>query len=167
MSDEAREHILAYLASHNTLTLATERDGKPWANALFYVNDGFTLYFVSDPKTRHADHLKNNPRVAATIQDDHRDWRTIQGVQLEGRCEEITHPIESARALTVYAAKFPFIGDLIRAPKELGAAMAKARFHKVTPTWIRLIDNTRGFGFKEEIDLAEDGSNVPPQGRSG
>jgi uncharacterized protein len=147
----ARDRILAYLAAHNTLTLATEREGKPWANALFYANDDFTLYFVSDPKTRHADHLKNNPRVAATIQDDQRDWRAIQGVQIEGRCSEITNPIESARALTVYAGKFPFIADLLRAPKELGSAMAKARFHKITPTWIRLIDNARGFGFKEEI----------------
>jgi len=147
----ARDRILAYLAAHNTLTLATEREGKPWANALFYANDDFTLYFVSDPKTRHADHLKNNPRVAATIQDDQRDWRAIQGVQIEGRCSEITNPIESARALTVYAGKYPFIAGLLRAPKELGSAMAKARFHKITPTWIRLIDNTRGFGFKEEI----------------
>lgn len=151
MSDATRDRILAYLAAHNTLTLATEHDGKPWANALFYANEAFTLYFVSDPKTRHAGHLKNNPHVAATIQDDQRDWRAIQGVQLEGACQEITNPVEAARALTVYASKYPFVGDLLRAPKEIGSAMAKARFHKLTPTWIRLIDNTRGFGFKEEI----------------
>jgi hypothetical protein len=153
MSDDARARILAYLAAHSTLTLATEREGKPWANALFYANDGFTFYFVSDPKTRHADHLRRNPRVAATINEDQDDWRAIQGVQLEGVCEEITNPVEAARALKIYAAKYPFIADLLRAPKELGSAMAKARFHKITPTWIRLIDNTRGFGFKEEIYL--------------
>ena len=155
MDNETRERILAYLSAHNTLTLATERDGAPWANALFYANDGWTLYFVSDPRTRHVDHLKHDARVAATIQDDQRDWRTIQGVQLEGKCEEITNPVESARALTVYAAKFPFVKDMLTAPKEIGAAMSKARFHKITPTWIRLIDNTRGLGHKEEIDLAE------------
>ena len=159
MNDDARERILAYIAAHNTLTLATERDGKPWANAVFYANDGFTFYFVSDPQTRHADHLRNNPRVAGTIQDDQRDWRAIQGVQLEGTCEEITNPFESARALTIYAAKYPFIGDLLRAPKEIGSAMAKARFHKLTPAWIRLTDNTRGFGHKEEI--RRDGEGGP------
>lgn len=153
MSDDTRARILAYLAAHNTLTLATERAGKPWANAVFYANDEFTLYFVSDPKTRHADHLQHNARIAATIQDEQRDWRAIQGIQLEGACEEITNPIQVAHALAIYARKFPFIGDLIRAPKEIGAAMAKARWHKITPTWIRLIDNTRGFGFKEEIRL--------------
>ena len=156
MDNEIREHIFAYLAAHNTLTLATEHAGAPWANAVFYANEGWTLYFVSDPKTRHVDHLRHNARIAATIQDDHRDWRSIQGIQLEGRCAEITNPVESARALAVYAAKFPFIKDLIAAPKEIGAAMSTARFHKITPTWIRLIDNTHGFGHKEEIDLTKD-----------
>ena len=156
MNSETRERILAYLAAHNTLTLATACDGAPWANALFYANDGWTLYFVSDPTTRHVDHLRHNARVAATIQDDHRDWRTIQGVQLEGRCDEITNPVESARALAVYAAKFLFVKDLLGAPQEIGAAMSKARWHKITPTWIRLIDNTRGLGHKEEIDLTKE-----------
>jgi uncharacterized protein YhbP (UPF0306 family) len=151
MGDETRERILAYLAAHNTLTLATAIDGKPWANAVFYANDGFTFYFVSDPKTRHAHHLKTNASVAGTIQDEQKDWRSIQGIQLEGHCVEITNPIESAKALAIYVAKFPFIGDLLRAPKEIASAMTKARWHKLTPVWIRLIDNTRGFGFKEEI----------------
>jgi uncharacterized protein YhbP (UPF0306 family) len=156
MTNEIHAHILAYLVAHNTLTLATERDGVPWANAVFYANDGWMIYFVSDPKTRHVDHLRHNASIAATIQDDQRDWRSIQGVQLEGRCEEITNPVESAHALAVYAAKFSFIKDLIAAPKEIGSAMSAARFHKITPTWIRLIDNTRGFGHKEEIDLTKD-----------
>jgi uncharacterized protein YhbP (UPF0306 family) len=153
VSDEARDRILAFIAAHNTLTLATECRGKPWANALFYANDDFTLYFMSDPKTRHADHLKNNPHVAATVQDDQHDWRAIQGVQFEGTCHEITNPVEATRALTIYATKYPFIGELLRAPKEIDSAMAKARFYKLTPAWIRLIDNARGFGFKEEIHL--------------
>jgi hypothetical protein len=145
--------MLAFLAAHNTLTLATEREGKPWANALFYANDGFSFYVVSDSTTRHTENLKHNQHVAATINQDHRDWRAIQGVQLEGVCEAMTSPFDSAHALVVYSAKFPFIADLLRAPRELGAAFAKARFYKITPTWIRLIDNTRGFGHKEEIRL--------------
>jgi len=151
MGDETRDRILAFLAAHSTLTLATASDDKPWASAVFYANDGFTIYFVSDPKTRHADYIKNNASVAGAIQDDQKDWRMIQGIQLEGACEEITNPIEAAKALAIYAAKFPFIGNLIHAPKEIASAMAKARWHKITLTWIRLIDNTRGMGHKEDI----------------
>ncbi len=162
MDDAAHARILAYLAAHNTLTLATERDGRAWAAALFYANDGLTLYFLSEPKTRHAQNLAANPRVAATIHEDARDWRAIQGIQVEGTCEEITNPIESARALAVYAAKFRFVRDLLHAPKELGAAMAKARFYKITPAWVRLIDNTRGLGFKEEIHNPVEAARTPP-----
>jgi uncharacterized protein len=153
---DTRAHMLAYIAAHHTLTLATEQDGRPWASSLFYANDGFTLYFVSDPETQHAKNLKNNPRVAVTIAEDHRDWRAITGLQLEGTCEEIGHPVDAARALAVYATKFSFIGDLLRAPNALGSAMAKARFHRINPRWVRLIDNTRGFGHKEEIHLGAD-----------
>lgn len=42
-------------------------------------------------------------------------------------------------------------------PKEIGNAMAKARFHRLTPTWIRLTDNTSGFGHKEAIHLDAEG----------
>jgi len=150
---DAREHILAYIASHHVLTLATEHNHVPWAASLFYANDGLTLYFVSDPETRHAQNIAANPHVAATIHEDYDDWRSIQGVQLEGACREITDPIESARARVVYASKFPFIADLLRAPRELGAAFARARWYKIEPTWARFTDNTRGFGWKEVLSL--------------
>jgi hypothetical protein len=155
MNDARLTHLLAYITAHNTLTLATEQDGRPWAASLFYANEGFTLYFVSDPGTRHAKNLQGNPRVAATIADDQRDWRAIAGLQLEGTCEAIGNPVDAARARAVYGAKFPFIGDRLRAPGELGSALASARFHKITPCWVRLTDNTRGFSHKEEIHLGE------------
>jgi len=155
MSDPRLTRLLAYITAHHTLTLATEQDGRPWAASLFYANEGFTLYFVSDPGTQHAKNLKGNPRVAATIAADQGDWRAITGLQLEGTCEEIGNPVDAARALAVYGAKFPFIADLLQAPGELGSAMAGARFHKITPRWVRLTDNTRGFGHKEEIHLGE------------
>ncbi len=150
-----RDRILAFLSAHHTLTLATEYQGRPWANALFYVNEGFTLYFISDPKTRHADHLRNNPHVAATIQEDQGDWRALKGVQLEGTCRTLTRATDTAHALGLYVNKYAFLGDLLHAPKEIAAAMAKVRFHQIAPTWIRLTDNARGFGFKEEITFEE------------
>jgi hypothetical protein len=137
------KRILAYLAHHNTLTLATERGGIPFACSLFYVNDNFELYFVSETKTRHAENLQNNPRVAAAIHEDYRDWRVIQGVQVEGACAVVSDPIESARVLALYAVKFPFVAQL--------GALAKVSPYTVTPRWVRFVDNTRGFGFKEEL----------------
>ncbi len=152
---DARELILAYIESHNTLTLATTTEGIPWATSLFYSNDDFILYFLSEPGTRHAQYLAASARVAATISEDYSQWREIKGIQLEGTCEQITDPVGSARALVVYAKKFPFVGDFLRAPQELGQALAKSKWYRIKPTWVRLIDNSRGFGWKQAIELEE------------
>jgi uncharacterized protein YhbP (UPF0306 family) len=148
-----RELILAYIASHTTLTLATAQDGIPWAASLFYANDDFTLYFLSEPGTRHAQYLAANARVAATIYEDYRNWREIKGIQLEGTCEEITDPIGTARAMMIYGKKFPFIGEFLRAPQELGQALSKAKWYRIKPKWVRLVDNSRGFGWKQVVEL--------------
>ncbi len=150
--------LLAYIESHNTLTLAAAQAEVPWAASLFYANDEFTLYFLSEPETRHAQYIAANARVAGTITEDHRNWREIKGIQFEGICEVIGDPIASARALMVYGKKFPFIADLIRAPQELGQALVKARWYRIRLTWVRLTDNTRGFGWKQAIELK--GGNV-------
>ena len=42
-NEELKGMVLDYLKTHNTMTLATTRDNRPWAASLFYANDGFTL----------------------------------------------------------------------------------------------------------------------------
>lgn len=81
MSDDAARE---YLAGHNVMTLATHGPMGLWAAAVFYVNDGWQLYFLSAGHTRHATNLAASPRVAATIQEDYADWEAIKGIQLEG-----------------------------------------------------------------------------------
>ena len=84
MSDAVRQAALDYLATHQVLTLATHGDGVVWAAAVFYVHEGWSLYFLSAGHTRHARNIANQPRVAGTIQEDYRDWGAIKGIQLEG-----------------------------------------------------------------------------------
>lgn len=144
----ARNQIVSFLAAHNVLTLATEREGKPWAASLFYASEGLVLYFLSDPGTRHVQNLTANPRVSVTVHEEYRNWSDIQGVQLEGACELVASPAESARAMAVYASKFPFLRDAVSHPRELGSALAKAKWYRINPHWARLVDNTRGFGWK-------------------
>ena len=144
--NETRNRIIAFLEAHNTLTLATESNSIPFACSLFYVNDQLDLYFISETKTRHALNIEKNLAVGVTISADHRDWLTIQGIQLDGTCE-LLGAVQTVRPLALYVKKFPFVATL-------GTAMAKVKFFKITPRWVRLIDNTRGFGFKEEIDLS-------------
>ena len=69
-----KKTIIAYMEIHNTLSLATEKDGAPHAATVFYVNTGFEIYFLSSPSTRHGEHLAHNPRVSATIDEDYSNW---------------------------------------------------------------------------------------------
>jgi uncharacterized protein len=149
-----RSRIAECLESHTTLTLATVgENGLPAAAAVFYAHDAdLNLYFLSEASTRHGQNLTVNPQVAGTIQVDGQDWRSIQGLQLRGLVSPV--PMSGlAHAASVYGRKFAFVGALLaggEGPGVLTGPLARARFWVLRPTWLRLIDNTVGFGFKEE-----------------
>lgn len=152
MPEPLGERVLDYLRGHHVMTLATHGDSGPWAAAVFYVNDGFTLYCLSAPSSRHGTNLAQNPRVSATIQEDCADWPEIKGVQLEGAACEISGE-EERRARSLYGEKYPVVGKLAQAPAAIVKAMAKVRWYKVVPERLYFIDNSAGFGHRDEIDL--------------
>lgn len=147
-----RPQALDYLATHHTLTVATAGPDGPWAAALFYANDAFVLYWLSDPGSRHSLNIAHNPRVAITIHEDYRDWRMIQGLQMEGTAERLGAPGSAEGPMRIYAAKYPFLRDWRNPPPALAAALDSARVYRFTPSRVLLIDNTRGFGHRDEID---------------
>jgi len=151
-SDAVRQKALAYLGAHHVMTLATVADGVPWAAAVFYVNSGCDLFFLSSPASRHCVNLAGNPRVAATVQEDYDDWPKIKGVQLEGMAREISGA-EEAAARKLYGEKFPLIGRIAQAPAFIVKALAKVRWYKLEPTRLYMIDNSVGFGHRDEIKL--------------
>ena len=149
-----RADALNYLRAHNTLTLATGGPSERWAAALFYVNDDFTLYWLSDPQARHSQHVARDPRVAVAIHEDYRDWRVIQGIQMEGLAEEVGEIRAAERPMRLYTAKYPFLGDRRNPPAALAEALERTRVYRFTPNRVFFIDNTRGFGHREEVDPA-------------
>lgn len=137
------------LAACTVLNLAYADEDGPQACAVFFAPapDG-SLVFVSSRSTRHGRALASDPagvRVAFTVQDDDQDWRTLRGVQGRGVCHRLTGAdLDAARA--AYVDRFPFAADDGR----LARALASADHWSVHPTWLRLIDNSRGFGHKTE-----------------
>jgi len=145
---------LDYLGTHHVMTLATHGPAGPWAAAVFYVSDGTTLYFLSSPSSRHCRNLSDNPQVAVTIHEDYADWPQIKGIQAEGVAREISGDDErQARAL--YGAKYPVVGKLAQAPAAIVKALAKVRWYRFEPQRMVFIDNTAGFGHRDEIDCRE------------
>ena len=139
--------IKQFLSGHTTLTLATvAEDGRPQAAPLFYAEmDDLSLIFISERKARHSQNVSRDNRVAATIYADGQQWQNIQGLQIEGICAGLAG--QAARAARrVYLNKYPFI----KQNKILWLMLNTITFYKITPTWMRLIDNSQGFGHKEE-----------------
>ena len=140
-----------YLRDHHVMTLATHGPEGVWAAAVFYVNDGFQLYFLSAGHTRHAQNMAAAPRVAATIQEDYADWTAIQGIQLEGTVWLLAGK-ERETALALYAKKYSFLNQPIAVVE---AALMRVNWYCLSPERLYFVDNSRGFGHRDEIELAE------------
>ena len=143
----------ALLAECRTASLATvdEQDRPHAANIQYVHDDRLRLYFVSSEDAAHSRHIETNPTVALTVyHHDDQDPANIHGLQLHGRAQPITDQAERRRVLALYTARFPFITT----DPALRAAVEMQTFYRFTPTWVRLIDNRRGFGWKVEIDMA-------------
>ena len=157
-SDELRRDALAYLRAHNTVSLATNGTDGPWASSVFYVNLGVNLYFLSEPTTRHSRNVESNPLIAATINEDYKDWREIKGIQMTATCAEVWAKVETARALAAYVRKYPFVASFLR-PGQLLQGMQIAgrpfnvRLYKVRPTQMLFLNNARGFSNRGEIPV--------------
>jgi len=151
-----RPAIRGLLDAHSTLTLATCGPDGPWAAAVFFASDdAFNLYFVSDTRTRHGRDLAANGRAAGTVHPDCSDWGEVRGVQMEGAVS-ILDGSERQAALECYLAKFPRVRSMHEQPCDDDEARIASRLRQATlfqlmPERIRLIDNSRGFGFKAEL----------------
>ncbi len=139
-----------FFAAHSTLALAAlGPGGAPLAAPLFFAaDDELNLYVVSAADSRHSLAIARDGRVAASVYAETWDWQSIHGVQLEGVARALSGPERDA-ALAVYAAKFPFV-------QGMAALLDASTFYRITPHWIRWIDNRQGFGHKEEWRAEED-----------
>ena len=157
MPDALREQVEGYLREHHVMTLASHGDEGAWAAAVFYAHDGFAIYFLSAASSRHGRNLARNPRASAAIHEDYADWREIKGIQMEGRVALLAGD-EAEQARCVYGAKFPVVGKLGEAPAKIVEALAKVSWYKLVPERLYFIDNSAGFGHRDEIDLRRTGS---------
>lgn len=146
---DPRQLALDYLATHQVMTLATSGPGGVWAAAVFYVNDGFNLIFLSAGHTRHVLNFTAVPQVAATIQEDYRDWQPIKGIQLEGQVSLLTN-VSRETSISRYLQKFPF---LAQADAKMQNALAKVNWYLLQPERLYFIDNSLGLGHRDEIRL--------------
>lgn len=150
---ELESAILEELRQRTVLTLAVTGNAGPHAVSLMYAHDAFDIYWLSDPKSRHSEHLASNSSAAVTIAAQYEDFRNIRGLQMLGKGDRVTDADEERLGFDLLRARFPFLkkfalGNLAR---HLGAAA----IYLFRPATLTLIDNSRGFAFKQTLSLAD------------
>lgn len=159
-SQDLRAETREYLARHNTVSLATDGPDGLWATTVFYVNLDLSLYFLSEPKTRHVQNVLRNSSIAATVNEDYHDWRQIKGIQMSAMCEEVKGKRELARALAAYVRKYPFVAQFLSPSQFLrgmsvGGHALDVRLYRLRPTRLLYLDNERGFSNRQEVPLED------------
>lgn len=151
--------IKSYLEGHNAMSLSTLHQGQAHAASVFYVNTGFDLYFISSPSSRHGEDLASNAQAAATINEDYRNWADIKGLQLSGKVSQLGRLADHSEIAAAFTQKFPDVGRFFRKPDEMSDAMtskvAKVLCYRFRPSHIFYIDNSLGFGHREELVLSD------------
>lgn len=128
------KRIVDFIKRHHVLTLATvSSEGEPYCAACFYAYDKERnrLIFTSDDTTRHAQEMLQSAKVAIGITLETRIVGKVQGAQICGVAER-----GDERDKAEYIKRFPYV------------AVAPLNIWAVTPTFIKLTDNTLGFGKK-------------------
>ena len=128
-----------------TMTIATiGMDGEPHAAAVYFVcDDQINFYFFSDIESQHTLDITHEPRAAITVNGEHGGWQEIHGLQMRGVITAEQSKSEWQGAWDLYQTKFPFVSNL----QEI---IVINQIYVFKPHWIRLIDNRKGFGFKQE-----------------
>ncbi|MBN1316241.1 MAG: pyridoxamine 5'-phosphate oxidase family protein [Anaerolineales bacterium] len=143
-----KKQVIRFLEQESTLTLATTSpEGTPNAADLYFVsNDALELFFISEPDANHAVNISQNDQIAATIHSTTWDWREIKGLQLRGSCSQVTGTRKRMAALHVYGKKFKFM-------PAFSAIVARHNVYRIIPSWLRWLDNSVSFGYKQESEL--------------
>lgn len=152
--DEKAQLMLDYLATHNTIILSTFGEDAPWATPVFFVNRGFRIYFLSEVTTIHSCNLRQNSLMAASITEDYRDFRKIQGIQLKGHAYLVNNLKETALVLALYFKKYPAAKHIFQTPTSF-KGVSKARWHCIIPEFLRFTDNSIKFGERFELKLKD------------
>lgn len=128
-----------FLGGHHVMSLATAAQGELWAASVFYSFDppGRRLLYATDLGTAHGRLALANPQTVGTVSTQERDVSMLQGIQLRGRAVPLQEA-EAVRAGALFAETFPGLG------------LRTMQLWALTPTYIKMVDNTAGFGHKEE-----------------
>lgn len=147
-----KEAASSFLNAHSVGTLATlSPEGNPRARTIYYASDdAFNIYFLSLASTRKVSDIRANPTAAFVVSGEDKAYT----LQIEGTFIEMTDTATFGPIITELTAHlYPANGP--EAPIT-HLDNAKPVFFKLSPSWIRWGDFSKGHGNEEvftEIEL--------------
>jgi len=104
--------------------------GMPHLVPVCHALVGERVYFGSGDDARKVLNLRQNPRVAVTVDLYAEDWSQIKGVMLQGTAKLVRRGPAFARARKRIYAKYP------QYPREAALSVADSVIVEVTPTHV-------------------------------
>ena len=156
-SQALEDLALRFIEGHRVMTVAVcDSQGMPWAAPVFYVNDGFRLYWLTKPGSRLGTCLEANPMAAIAILDSSGSSHAMRGLQMEGAVCRIDSWREYMRCARRFLRRFPRLATDIMS-SSTGSHMrrkaASMRFYRLAPDSCWFTDHSQGFGSRVELDL--------------
>ena len=144
MDEALRAIILNLLTHHNIMTLATVRpDGFPQATTVFYVNEGLTLYFATDPTSQKAGNIKLNNKVSVAIAGETENANKLKALSLSGIAAKVT---DRTRVHDVQISLFKAVPRAKRFARRTLSSSSCIRLHQLQcRSWIMHLATERHF----------------------
>lgn len=148
LTPEWHKKFQNFLAQRISMSVATTSPtGAPRVADVYFVSDeDLNLYFYSDPAARHSRNIQRDPRVSVAVRIESMDWHEIRGLQMDGAAATVDDLDEHNRAWRLMCDKFPFYETFTN-------VIANLKMYRIAPKWIRWIDNSVSFGYKEDFEL--------------
>lgn len=131
------------------MSLATDKNGQPWACTVYFaVDNDLNLYFVSPPDADHCRYLTKNKYIACSIYDSRQKVNSKkEGLQLKGTVKVITSVPEIKNALKLWNQANPGAENFISYDNMVKKVIS-SKIYKIRPTLFKYF-NEALYGDKE------------------
>ena len=132
-----RDDIYKFMSTNGIMTLSTSEENKPWSCTVYYgLSEDFTMYVVTDPDSKHGQHIQKNPNVAFSIFDS--ATKVIddkKGIQGQGTCVQVHDIVEATKGLMLWHRNNP--GAEKKITVESIKKFMDTRIFKISPNYIK------------------------------
>ncbi|OGK57139.1 hypothetical protein A3J15_00125 [Candidatus Roizmanbacteria bacterium RIFCSPLOWO2_02_FULL_38_10] len=138
-----KKDVLNYLQTQRLMSIATAGD-HPWIASVFYSFDqDLNIYFLTNPKTLHGQHLIINKYVAASVVDSTQKPSDVKkGLQIYGIVEPVSVNHKIAHALRLWK-DFLNISRPDISLENMKKGLYKGKIYRLKPLKIKLFDQQK------------------------